>query len=354
MTGWPIVGPVQEETQDEKYTTLEQPWWANDYLILVLTLTNIAIIVVDMEQNLYLNNLSLWWKLVIIDFVMVLFFFLDLLEDYGRCLDKKWWWKTHGWEFLGLVPMVFALIPFLSAGLGLRFLRLVRAFSGVLRLIGATQRATEVTVERQIGHLFTIVFTLIIAGAFFVYVFENQRYIELCVGLLTPPVGCNRIIHDFPTSVWWAIVTTTTVGYGDHTPVTIPGRIIASGLMLVGIGLVGTLAATFSQLFYSTSGGGGEFGSPVGTSNDPIELLDRLTQKRSERLVRKKDFEAALALIRARTAAELHALRYEIDSITTLPLPLQIAAKMELGGRMTHLEEQMDEVEQRILATEEE
>jgi len=345
---------VPKETQDEKYTTLEQPWWANDYLILVLTLSNIAIIVLDMEQNLFETDITLWWQLAFIDFVMVLFFFLDLLEDYSRCIDKQWWWRTHGWEFLGMVPMVFALIPVLSAGTGLRFLRLVRAFSGVLRLIGATQRATEVTVERQIGHLFTIVFTLIIAGAFFVYVFENHRYEELCLGMIQIPDNCGRIIHDFPTAIWWAIVTTTTVGYGDQTPITVPGRIIASALMLIGIGLVGTLAATFSQLFYSTSGSGGELGSVGSGGNDPIELLDRLAQKRGERLVRKKDFEAALALIRARTAAELHALRYEMDSITTLPVPLQIAAKMELGGRLDHLEGQMTEVEQRILAAEEE
>jgi len=344
---------VAEEQTQEKYTTHEQPWWANDYLILVLTLANIAIIVVDMEQNLFENNQTLWWRLAVIDLVMVAFFICDLLEDYNRCLDKSWWWKTHGWEILGLVPMVFALIPFLSVGTGLRFLRLVRAFSGVLRLIGATQRVAEVTVERQIGHLFMIVFTLIVAGAFFVYVFEHQNYEVNCAGNLASTEECTGLINDFPTAMWWAIVTTTTVGYGDSTPVTFPGRVIASALMLVGIGLVGTLAATFSQLFYSTSGSSLEFAALGSGGKDPLDVLDRLSQRRSERLVRKKDYDAAVALIRLRIQAELHALRYELDTVATLPLPLQIASKMELGGRINELEEHLGDIDERLLAEEE-
>jgi voltage-gated potassium channel len=56
-------------------------------------------------------------------------------------------------------------------------------------------------------------------------------------------------IETFPESLWWAAVTTTTVGYGDFYPVTLGGRITASGLMLVGIGLVGTVSATLASWF---------------------------------------------------------------------------------------------------------
>ena len=40
---------MAESDADEKYTTEEQPWWANDYLIFLLTIANIAIIVYDLE-----------------------------------------------------------------------------------------------------------------------------------------------------------------------------------------------------------------------------------------------------------------------------------------------------------------
>jgi voltage-gated potassium channel len=56
-------------------------------------------------------------------------------------------------------------------------------------------------------------------------------------------------IHDYPDALWWAIVTVTTVGYGDRYPTTEGGRIVAVVLMLVGIGLLGTLTATVASVF---------------------------------------------------------------------------------------------------------
>jgi voltage-gated potassium channel len=56
-------------------------------------------------------------------------------------------------------------------------------------------------------------------------------------------------IHNFPDALWWAIVTVTTVGYGDRYPVTEGGRVVAAVLMLVGIGLIGVLTATVASVF---------------------------------------------------------------------------------------------------------
>jgi voltage-gated potassium channel len=56
-------------------------------------------------------------------------------------------------------------------------------------------------------------------------------------------------IHDYPDALWWAIVTVTTVGYGDRYPVTSGGRVVAVILMLVGIGLIGVLTATVASVF---------------------------------------------------------------------------------------------------------
>ncbi len=56
-------------------------------------------------------------------------------------------------------------------------------------------------------------------------------------------------IHNYPDALWWAIVTVTTVGYGDRYPVTEGGRMVAAILMLVGIGLIGVLTATVASVF---------------------------------------------------------------------------------------------------------
>jgi voltage-gated potassium channel len=49
--------------------------------------------------------------------------------------------------------------------------------------------------------------------------------------------------------VWWAVVTVTTVGYGDVYPTTVAGRIVAIVLMLVGVGFLAVLTATIASRF---------------------------------------------------------------------------------------------------------
>jgi voltage-gated potassium channel Kch len=57
--------------------------------------------------------------------------------------------------------------------------------------------------------------------------------------------------HDFPTiglALWWAVMTVTTVGYGDIVPTTTVGRIVASGLMVVGFASLSLLTGFVASL----------------------------------------------------------------------------------------------------------
>ncbi|MER5632505.1 potassium channel family protein [Streptomyces nitrosporeus] len=54
-------------------------------------------------------------------------------------------------------------------------------------------------------------------------------------------------IRTFGDAVWWACATLTTVGYGDATPVTPVGRVVAVGLMACGLGLLGAVTGSFSS-----------------------------------------------------------------------------------------------------------
>jgi voltage-gated potassium channel len=98
----------------------------------------------------------------------------------------------------------------------------------------------ELRVEAVLKHhslfrvLIAAVMTLIL-GAWLVLLFERNAK------------GSN--IHNYPDALWWAIVTVTTVGYGDRFPVTEGGRIVAVVLMLLGIGLIGVLTATVASVF---------------------------------------------------------------------------------------------------------
>lgn len=58
-------------------------------------------------------------------------------------------------------------------------------------------------------------------------------------------------LTSFPKALWWSMETITTVGYGDHHPVTTGGRLVASALMVVGLALVGVITATIVTWFFT-------------------------------------------------------------------------------------------------------
>lgn len=114
----------------------------------------------------------------------------------------------------------------------LRLLRLVRAGA----LAGLALRLSRRLFGRRKFHYTAIVaISVVFVGAVGVFVFESDA---------------NKSIQSFGDALWWAVVTATTVGYGDVSPVTIEGRLIAVVLMLTGIGVIGVFTATVASAFF--------------------------------------------------------------------------------------------------------
>ncbi len=121
----------------------------------------------------------------------------------------------------------------------------VLPFFQVWRIMGV-ERATVLWGEGLerflaiLGHrgLFRVLLTavgLLFLGAWLVLLFEKNA------------PGSN--IHSYHDALWWAVVTVTTVGYGDRFPISEGGRAVAVILMFVGIGLIGVLTATVASFF---------------------------------------------------------------------------------------------------------
>ncbi|MEM6793038.1 MAG: ion channel, partial [Acidobacteriota bacterium] len=69
------------------------------------------------------------------------------------------------------------------------------------------------------------------------------------IGILQLERGAGGNIESGPAALWWSFVTVTTVGYGDHYPITGGGRALAASLMLIGIGVFGTFTAYLATHF---------------------------------------------------------------------------------------------------------
>lgn len=88
-------------------------------------------------------------------------------------------------------------------------------------------------------------------------------------------------VSGFGDALWWAFATVTTVGYGDRYPVTTEGRVIAAGLMLAGIALLGVVTATFASWLVERVQEVGE-GGQTATRRDVQALVQEVTALRAE------------------------------------------------------------------------
>ena len=99
--------------------------------------------------------------------------------------------------------------------------------------------------------------TILAALIFFIFLFGYLFYVS------------EPDVRDFGDGIWWALVTITTVGYGDITPVTTLGRVVASSLMLLGLGLIATITAIVSAKFIQNF-------VDHHTNDDVLEKLDEM------------------------------------------------------------------------------
>jgi len=99
----------------------------------------------------------------------------------------------------------------------------------------------------------------------------------------------GALITSYGDALWWAATTVTTVGYGDLYPVTVTGRLVAVGLMVAGIGLLGTVTAGIASWLVQNVGdrASAAVGEVVGdvveeTSEDRDEVARELAALRAE------------------------------------------------------------------------
>ncbi|MFD5007896.1 potassium channel family protein [Streptomyces mutabilis] len=147
-------------------------------------------------------------------------FAVDYLMRLKLTGDRKRFVRTH-W-----LDLCAVLLPLLQP---LRLLRLV----STLLLVG--RRARMATQIRLTTYVAGAVVGLLMFGSLAVLSVERDA-----------PGGNIRTLGD---AVWWSFTTMTTVGYGDHAPTTGVGRLLAVGLMLSGIALLGVVTANIAAWF---------------------------------------------------------------------------------------------------------
>ncbi|REK11601.1 MAG: ion transporter [Planctomycetota bacterium] len=148
-------------------------------------------------------------------------------------------------SFYGLIDLV-AILPFyVTTGLDLRTARVLRLFRvfrifKFARYTAALDRIKNafVTIREELVIYIIATLLMVFLSSVGIYYFESD----------TQPELFGSVFHCF----WWAIVTLTTVGYGDVYPLTIGGRVFTSVVMLLGIGIIAVPTGLFATALSNT------------------------------------------------------------------------------------------------------
>jgi voltage-gated potassium channel len=191
------------------------------------------------------------WSVFLLEYVLML-----ILVRQPRAYARGNWLS---------VVIIIGSFPLLPAILGTtRLARLVGVIR-LLRLLGFSARGF-------------IALRYILARRGLTYVVMLTALLVVVGGGVLSLIEPDSVDGGFGSGIWWALVTTTTVGYGDIAPETTPGRLVAAVLMLMGIGLISTLAASVAAYFV-----GQEEGPDLGEINERLERIEALLREQGRR-----------------------------------------------------------------------
>ena len=211
-----------------------------DLLLIVAILSSVAVVMLDSIPELHALYGTLYWRIEVA-------FTLMFTVEYGIriwCSANRRAYITSLFgivDLLSILPTYVALI-FPDAGAAsliiIRLLRILRIFR-ILRLFGLVHEFGEIlhvlrNSARAIFVFFSMVIILTIIFGCLIYVLEG------------PDNGFTSI----PISIYWAIVTITTVGSGDVVPVTATGRAISALGMLIGYSIIAVPTAIVTTKLY--------------------------------------------------------------------------------------------------------
>jgi len=236
---WTLLEPADEKDVASRIT---------DIFLVTLIFFNILMVILETVESLYANYNSFFRYF---EFFSVTIFSIEYIARFWSCVENKTKNESdrkarirYFFSFSAMVDAIAilpSLLAFLFPTVDLRFVRALR----IIRLLKFSRYSSSINTllvvlwdqRKSFGAAFFILFIILIISSSGMYLVEKDIQPEK--------------FGSIPQSMWWSIVTLTTVGYGDVYPVTSMGKFFGSIIIILGIGTValpsGILASAFTE-----------------------------------------------------------------------------------------------------------
>ena len=284
-----------------------------NYLLIALIIGNVAAVLLESVNEfykLYRVYFDFFENLSIIIFSSE--YLLRLWSVVEKNPQESAWkqrlrWMRSGGAIIDLMAILPAYLNFF-VHLDLRFLRVLRLF----RLLKLTRYFVSLqillrVIQREKGSFQAVIFILIImivTASSGIYLVENHAQPEE--------------FESIPKAMWWAVVTLTTVGYGDVTPITNAGKILGAVITILGVGLAALPAGILA----------------TGLANELAQRREELEQDFRAQLI-DSDFD----LVKNQMMIDKIRRELGLDKEQAQNIVLQVLREQELERREREVEE---------------
>ncbi|MEO6405060.1 MAG: ion transporter [Ferruginibacter sp.] len=219
--------------------------------IIILIILNVAAVMLETVHSIYQPYKSFFR---IFDLSSVIFFTIEYVLRVWSCNhDPRYAHSIRGrFKYMmspGAIIDLLAILPFyvhVVSGLDLRILRMLRLlrFLRLFRLTAYMKSARLITNvfktrANELKLSLILILFLIVMAACLVYFAEHQAQPE--------------VFSSIPATIWWAIISITTVGYGDMIPITLTGKIITSLISMMSLAILALPAGIITSGFLEES-----------------------------------------------------------------------------------------------------
>lgn len=253
-----------------------------EIFILVLSLLSLA----NWVLYFVLSDPDVIRVILLVDFLLSLIFLADFLFRLFTAESKsRYFFRQLGWlDLLGSIPLPQLKI----ARLG----RVVRALV-LLRQLGLRQVLGEFLHNRAESAAYLVGFLIIL-------VLEFGSAAVLAAEQGAP--GAN--IETAGDAIWWSIVTMSTVGYGDFTPVTQQGRVIGIFVIIVGVALFGVVTGFLANKFVGSGEEAPEAAESITSPGDLAAILAEIKALRAEQQRSQAELASMKSLLQEKTEGD--------------------------------------------------